>query len=141
MLLNVEHVRLSASGKSYMVRCTNGDKYVAALSCKGIEQAGGRQIEAVIGNWTAPDGRLIITIDAFTFTGESAPARSSNASPNAAPTRNGADRWWLNFVSNTVAHAIQAGLIKEVSEIAQWARGAKLAIWSADTVGPDEVPF
>jgi hypothetical protein len=37
------------------------------------------------------------------------------------------DKWWMPFVSNTVAHAIQAGHIKGPGEIRTWAASAKLA--------------
>lgn len=42
---------------------------------------------------------------------------------HAAPSSG--DKWWMPFVSNTVAHAIQAGLIKGPGEISTWARAAR----------------
>src|SRR5678815_1067936 len=43
----------------------------------------------------------------------------------AGPTPVQADRFWLPFISNTVAHAIAAGLVKEPYQLKQWAAAAK----------------
>ena len=34
------------------------------------------------------------------------------------------DRWYMPFISNTVAHAITAGLVKDSPSLAQWATAA-----------------
>lgn len=44
--------------------------------------------------------------------------------PSSAP----ADALYLPFISNTVAHAIQAGLIKTPADVASWVLGAKAAM-------------
>jgi hypothetical protein len=46
---------------------------------------------------------------------------------NGAAGGNGLDKWWMPFVSNTVAHAIQVGEIKEPAHIKVWAAAAKRA--------------
>lgn len=51
----------------------------------------------------------------------SAPQQSSGAAPSG-PT---GDRWYMPFVSNTVAHALTAGLIKEPADVTRWANAAK----------------
>ena len=56
----------------------------------------------------------------------------------AAPTGNGENiaPWWQPFVSNTVAHAIQAGLCKSPTEINQWALiAAQVAVAVKSEVG------
>ena len=45
--------------------------------------------------------------------------------------------WWMPFVSNTVAHAIQAGLIKTPQEIRAWLIAAKVAAKTHD----QDIPF
>ena len=51
---------------------------------------------------------------------------NGSAAPSAAPAA-GNGTAWLPFASNTVAHAINAGLIKDPSEVKQWAAAAKQA--------------
>ena len=46
--------------------------------------------------------------------------------------------WWMPFVSNTVAHAIQAGRIEGPAQIEAWASAAKTA---AITLLKDEQEF
>ena len=136
MLLTVESVRLAKSGKSYTVHTTTGDEYLAQISrCKGIEQAAGRQIEAITSTWTAPDGKVLATIEGFTFVIQPLPQIIMKSEPGRA-----SDRWWLNFVSNTVAHAIQAGLIKELNQLQHWARAAKVAALRVDQVADNTEP-
>jgi hypothetical protein len=58
--------------------------------------------------------------------GGSAPPRPAEAAP-----------WWMPFVSNTVAHAIQAGFITDPAMVLDWARAAKEA---ALALGEKEQP-
>ena len=51
--------------------------------------------------------------------------KAVNGSAASATAGNGTA--WLPFASNTVAHAINAGLIKDPSEVKQWAAAAKQA--------------
>ena len=44
-----------------------------------------------------------------------------------AQVKSNGDRWYMPFVSNTVAHCISGGLITEPSQIALWAKAAKAA--------------
>jgi hypothetical protein len=121
MLLQVDEVKLSKTGKSYAVK--SGGRY---YTCKalGIEQANGKQIEAQIGSYSF-NGQTYPTIESFTIA-------SGGKAPTGQPP-NG-DRWWLPFVSNQVAHAIAAGLIKEPADMGQWARMAKLTIIALDAL-------
>ena len=45
----------------------------------------------------------------------------------SSPAAQGAAPLWSNFVSNQVAHAIQAGLITDPAQIKVWAQAAKNA--------------
>jgi hypothetical protein len=49
---------------------------------------------------------------------------------NSAPQQPGpsgptGDRWYMPFVSNTVAHALTAGLIRDPADVTKWANAAK----------------
>ena len=70
--------------------------------------------------------------------------------PDDAPRSSGGngdpppDRWYMPFVSNTVAHAIEAELITKPADIEVWARAAKQAAQDIDTVDNDDnddIPF
>lgn len=45
--------------------------------------------------------------------------------------------WWMPFVSNVTAHAIQAGLITEPRQLEGWATAARNAAHKLDT----DIPF
>jgi len=64
------------------------------------------------------------------FVNKAKPVRGNGAAaaPGAGPT----DRFWLPFVSNTVAHAIAATLIQEPMQIKAWAAAAKQAAIELD---------
>ena len=63
-----------------------------------------------------------------TWKAVSAPASAPAATTPAAPTSsNGAGYAWLPFASNTVAHAINAGLITSPEQVKIWAASAKRA--------------
>jgi hypothetical protein len=51
-------------------------------------------------------------------------------------TRNESAPWWMAFVSNTVAHAIEAGLIKLPNDMIGWAIAAKET--AANLANPQE---
>ena len=57
----------------------------------------------------------------------------------------GGDRFWLPFVSNTVAHAIAAGKIEGPADIQAWAAAAKAAALALDAKPDaefdDDIPF
>lgn len=63
--------------------------------------------------------------------GQSAPAGNPAQRPSngaTAPSCAPADALYLPFISNTVAHAIQAGLIKAPADVTAWVLGAKAAM-------------
>jgi hypothetical protein len=49
--------------------------------------------------------------------------------------------WWMPFVSNTVAHAIQAGFITDPSMVLDWARAAKEAALALGEKEQPPIPF
>lgn len=49
------------------------------------------------------------------------------AAAPASGNGHGSERWYMPFVSNTVAHAIAAGRIEGPQDIKQWAAAAKQA--------------
>ena len=59
--------------------------------------------------------------------GSAAPQASGAETVRREATPAGAAPLWGNFVSNQVAHAIQAGLITDPSQIKLWAAAAKQA--------------
>ena len=132
-ILHIESVKLTASKKNYSVKA-DGKYYVAALRT-GIEQQVGHSIDAVLGSFTSASGQEVSTIEGFTLVEQ---AKLPISGPSAS---NGHDRWWVPFVSNQVAHAIQCGLVKELGDIAPWARAAKIAILSADRMEDGDIPF
>lgn len=77
-----------------------------------------------------------------------------NGASSAAPSASTApDRWWLPMCSNLCAHAIQAGLVKNPSDIKMWAAATKQALMEIDRVesrserdernppADDEIPY
>ncbi len=60
-----------------------------------------------------------------------APAQqANNPAPNSPAPQS--DRWYMPFVSNTVAHALSSGLIKEPYQVKQWAAAAKQTAMELD---------
>jgi hypothetical protein len=57
-----------------------------------------------------------------------------NRTAEAAP-------WWMPFVSNTVAHAIQAGCITDPSMVLDWARAAKESALALGEKEEPPIPF
>ena len=124
----VEQINKSKTGKSWRVFI--GNEWYGAKFDSKLDQATGKAIDFTIesdpkfGNW----------IKDWDYDREPQPA----ASPAKAQTlANGkSDRWWINFTSNIVAHAIAAGLIKEPIQLQAWAKAARNAIEQADGAEP-----
>lgn len=64
-------------------------------------------------------------------------AKAPGASTSGVPTGPAPDALILPFISNTVAHAIQAGLIKQPLDLLTWVVGARLAL---DAPPPRKAP-
>lgn len=121
MQLRIESVGPSKSGKSIRVKA-NGSWYGADKD-SGI--TAGSTIEAEVSN-----GDFGAWIDKWRAVNGSAAPQVSGSEPGSKDrptTPAAAVPVWGNFVSNQVAHAIQAGLITDPSHIKVWAAAAKSA--------------
>jgi len=127
------NVSKSQSGKSWRVKI--GSEFYGANFDSKIDGAVGRQIDF---EWD--DGKFGKWVKTWAYVGES----GKQVNPPETPiTREPVqqvkivDRWWANFVSNVVAHAIAAGVIKEPIQLDTWAKAAKHAICNAE----DDIDF
>ena len=118
--LTIEAVTDSKTGKSLRVKA--GEDWYGANKDSGLTK--GMTVEAEVS-----DGEYGKWIDKWKPTnGSAAPQVDGTASAQAKQsTTPGAAPAWLPFASNTVAHAINAGLIKEPADVKLWAAAAKLA--------------
>jgi hypothetical protein len=142
VLLQIESVKLSKSGKSYWVVTSSGKGY--SSKALGIEQTAGKMIDAVTNQFQIGTD-MVDAIQSFTVASQppqatpSAMPHVSQITPLPGPAtvaKDLVDRFWLPFVSNQVAHAIAAGLIKEPGDMNLWAKAAYNAVNNAD-----DVPF
>ena len=123
MQLTIESVKTAPSGKSVVVKA--GGKDYFAKPAQGL--TAGMTIEAELKD-SFFNGKTNTWIEKYKPINAapqvegtaSAPARQSATPAVAAPA-------WSNFVSNQVAHAIQAGLINSPEQIKLWAAAAKQA--------------
>jgi hypothetical protein len=67
-------------------------------------------------------------------------AKAPAASTTGVPTGPVPDAVILPFISNTVAHAIQAGLIKTPEDLTGWVMGARAALSAKATARPESRP-
>jgi hypothetical protein len=111
MQLSVEQVTTAKTGKSLRVKA-NGEWY-GAKKDSGI--TAGTTIEAEVS-----DGDYGKWIDKWKAVEGPNGSKPAPHVPTGAPA-------WGNFVSNQVAHAIQAGLITSPDQIKVWAAAAKTA--------------
>lgn len=133
--LQIEKVELSKTKKSYWLTTDQGS-FNAKLN-SGVEQLkSGDTIEAQTGEseW---QGKVTKTIESFSVVqGAKTPSKAQNSSNGSV------DRWYMPFISNTVAHAIQSGLIKEPGDIGEWARAAYRVAVTVDAFQDNsEIPF
>lgn len=125
MLLTVETVGPSKSGKALRVKA--GGKWYGAKKDSGI--TAGTTIDAEtstgdygdwIDKWKPSNGSAAPQASGVSNAPSGSPNSSRDHPAGAAPA-------WLPFASNTVAHAINAGIIKEPSDVKAWAAAAKQA--------------
>jgi len=141
MPVMVEQVTKTKSGKAYRVLL--GGKWYNAFIDSGIEAAQGRYIEAEIttsekfgpgiAKWAYSQGAAPQVpppmqggIPPAPAPAAAAPYDERNPPPEthyAEPARGGDNiqPWYMPFVSNTVAHAIEKGLISTPVGINEWA--------------------
>ena len=124
MQLTVENVTTAKTGKSLRVKA-NGSWY-GAKKDSGI--TAGTTIEAEvehgdfgawINKWKPVNGSAAPQ--------ESQPKGAAGVAGHVAPSPAGAAPVWLPFASNTVAHAINAGIITAPNMVEAWTRAAKEA--------------
>lgn len=128
----IEQVKLSASGKSLSVKAS-GRNYFAKKE-SGLMDKLGWTIEAETEESAPKDGgKPFVWItkwkkaDAATASAPAAaPAPAAASAPAQQPSfsAEGINLAFLPFVSNCVAHAIQAGRIETPHDIQKWAQGA-----------------
>ena len=133
MIGTVTAVNHSKSGKAFRVTL-NGKVYNAFLDSK-LDTAVGKVIDCQI----TPDKGFGEGIGQWAYSqapAQPSPANSPVGVENRATVATGpaGDRFWLPFCSNQVAHAIQAGLIKEPSQIGAWAKAAYEAVQAVDAL-------
>ena len=120
-VLTVESVGPSKSGKALRVKA--GGNWYGAKKDSGI--TAGATIEAEV-----EDGEFGLWINKWKpANGSAAPqAGATNTErPGVATQPAGAAPVWLPFASNTVAHAINGGLITSPEQVKLWAAAAKQA--------------
>lgn len=140
--VTLKFVNLAAAGKKFgSVVDTNGVRYPVGRGLVDKFTAG-RTYEVTLEdqNWAGKPVTLITALDSVRTAPQTAQAlaeRQTGAnSPQGASTGQTsgayADRWWLPFVSNQVAHAIAAGKIQNPNDMNTWAKAAKECIQATD---------
>lgn len=120
--VRVDNVELSKTGKSW--RVSLGGKWYGAYKDSGILDALQKSIYVITGTLEKGGPWIMKWKVADQTTALAAPPSTpQRALPGFQPGPNVAP-WWMPFVSNTVAHAIQAGAIKEPAHIGKWAKAA-----------------
>ena len=124
-MVQVEEVMTAKTGKSLRVKL-GGTWYGSSLD-SGLNGAKGQMIEAEIetgkfGPWIKGWKPVAATQVPPPPQGgfPPAPAPAVAAPHYAGEPGSNVQPWWGPFASNTVAHAIQAGLIKDPVAINQW---------------------
>lgn len=115
-IIHCTNVKPTPSGKALLIK--SGDKTYFAKKDSGIEE--GMVIEAET-KASEYDGKTNIWVEKWKRAGNG----SAGPAPASAPAQDsGVNMAFMPFVSNVVAHAIQAGKIEQPSDIARWANGA-----------------
>lgn len=119
MLLTVESVKPTA--KSLVLKC--GGKEYFAKKETGI--TAGMTIDAET-KASEYNGKTYVWVEKWKE------ASSAQAATSTAPAGNFLSAPWLPFASNTVAHAIAAGIITAPNHIEAWTRAAKEAFYKVN---------
>lgn len=123
MQLTIENIKTNPSGKSCMVKASGKDYFAKP----NIGLAVGMTIDAEteVSEYNGKQNTWIKKYKAVNGSAAPQAGGGNGSAPAANPA--GAAPVWGNFVSNQVAHAIQAGLITDPSQIKVWAAAAKQA--------------
>ena len=133
--IRVDAVTPTASGKAWRVR--SGSRWFNAFKDSGIENHIGKTIDAEISTHEKYGDGIEKYKVVDTPTGpQGTPTNASGAVSGVRPAldSNRGAPWYMPFLSNTVAHAITAGLIKGPTEIKVWVLAAKEAAESVDDI-------
>ena len=141
-MVQVEEVMMAKSQKSLRVKL-GGNWYGASLD-SGLNGAKGKFIEADIqtsdkfgpwiNKWSASNAAPQVPPSASSPSSSPAVAAPVYAGAATQPGDN-IQPWFMPFVSNTVAHAIQGGLCQTPEAINQWAlKAAQVAVAIKETV-------
>lgn len=118
--IRIDEITESKTGKSWRIKSGNqwygANKDEFGLQCKG-QTYDAQVTTGDFGPW--------ITL--------AKPAKQAPSPSREAPRADSGDMRYLPFASNTVAHAISAGLIKEPTQIKAWFIAAKQAVEGADS--------
>lgn len=125
MQLTIEAVKTNPSGKSLTVKA--GGKDYFAKTNSGISPGMTIEAETKVSDY---NGKSNVWIEKWKAVAEATQTPQAGTKPPAA---NGSAPWWMPFVSNTVAHAIQAGIIQTPNQIDAWAVAARLAAQKLET--------
>ncbi len=129
MQVTVKYVNPPKAGKTLWTIKTQDDNLIFFDSKKfHFDQGGSYDITTMDQEWQGKKYSHVESVGAAKMTGDSVRGNSTASS---------GDRWYMPFVSNTVAHAIAAGYIKEPIDIGAWAEGAKMAATVLDTMTDD----
>lgn len=123
MQLTVDRIKPTA--KSIVV--TAGGKEYFAKKDSGITAGMTIDAETEDSDYNGKSYCWIKKWKAMSNAAPQSPAPAGTGSPVVGHTPAGAAPVWLPFASNTVAHAINAGIIKEPSDVKAWAAAAKQA--------------
>lgn len=112
--IRIESAALSKTGKSILIKSGN-DTYFAKPD-SGLKA--GMTVEAETKE-SEYNGKTNVWIERWKEIAGAAPAAATGEAPGFLP--------FMPFISNTVAHAISAGLIKEPADVSMWANAALTA--------------
>lgn len=123
----VEGITKSKSGKSYRVMLMG--KWYGCNKDEGLDESSkGAKIEYRIED--TDDFGLYIREVKVIVSAMTAATTPSGKGDYMYP----ADRWWLSFVSNQVAHGQASGLITDKATLNQWAKNYKECILALDAL-------
>ena len=119
------NAQLSKSGKS--ISCTLNSNYYSCKE-KEIESLVGQELICDTSVQQMKDGGSITWINAFQVNGEPTKSNGAPTKSNGASSISAGIDLPLPFISNTVATAISAGLIKKPEDIESWVVGCHRAV-------------
>ena len=133
MPVTISNVQEAKSGRS--LRVLIGNSWYGAYKDSGLKA--GMVIEPELGTldkggpwvlkWKLAEGTTVPSPQNTPPDPQNAPQRTGS-SMMAAP-------YWMPYVSNVTAHAIQAGLIKTPQDIGQWAKAAAETAIALEALG------